>query len=102
MAARSETWKEGLDIAFDMDNIDFGKKGFTRYYPFTVDGRDLIIRIFDVRETSFLPEFRVFEEGVFEDSRIGFQIIPGIQDIVASKKIKKLPVPQPAIFATSP
>lgn len=102
LAWDSAIWDKEFDIAFDMDNIDFKRKGFTRYYPFNIEGRDFIIRIFDVRDKGYLPEFEVFNEGVFEDSKTGFQVIPGINTIIKNRKIKKVLLPSPASYSTAP
>ncbi len=101
LASGFAKWAESFTLAFDLDNIDFKKKGFTRYYPFTVNKKDFIIRIFDIREEHYLPDFEIFYEGVFETSKIGFQIIPGINTILKEKEINKEAFPRPN-FATHP
>lgn len=102
MTLDSTIWEREFGISFDLDNIDFKRKGFTRYYPFTVNGKDFIIRIFDVREKHRMPKFEVFCEGIFEDSKIGFQIIPGVKTILKSKRIKKIPFPRLVSYPTYP
>ncbi|MBL7158532.1 MAG: hypothetical protein ISS91_03395 [Candidatus Omnitrophica bacterium] len=78
-----------INMVFDLDNIDIRKKGFTRYYPFSANEKDFIIRIFDLREKHFLPEFEILHEGIFEDSDIGFQILPGLKTILRGKELNK-------------
>lgn len=95
-------WNETISLAFDLDNIDLKKKGFTRYYPFTVEGKDFIIRIFDMKERHYLPDFEIFYEDVFKESKIGFQIIPGVNTILEGKKIEKAQFPNPAAYSTHP
>jgi hypothetical protein len=96
-------WAGRYGIEFDLDNIDFQKKGFTRYYPFTVNGHDFIIRFFDVKERHFLPPVpEVYAEGVFESSEIGFQIIPGINAILAGTRIERIPFPDPTVCSKNP
>lgn len=41
---------------FDAERIDFMKKGFTRHYLFTVDGKTLVMRICLTSELKFQPE----------------------------------------------
>lgn len=94
--------QEELNIAFDIDNMDFNKKGFTRYYPFVLRDKSFIIRIFDVDEKHYLPDFETFYEGTFENSEIGFQIIPGIKEILKSREAKKITLLDPSIFSTHP
>jgi len=94
--------KEAFSIVFDMENIDFNRKGFTRYYPFSVNGKDFIIRIFDADEKCYLADFEIFYDGVLEESNIGFQIIPGVKEILADTKAGKLSISDPAAFTTNP
>ena len=94
--------RDSVNVAFDLDNIDFRKKGFTRYYPFSASGRDFIIRIFDVREKYYLPDFEIFYEGTFEESGIGFQVIPGIKSILKEAKAERISFYDPALYSTQP
>ncbi len=41
---------------FDAGKLDFKKKGFTRHYLFTLDGRTLIMRVCLTSELGFQPE----------------------------------------------
>ena len=97
-----DTCARELSLTFDLDNIDFRKKGFTRYYPFNVEGKDFIVRIFDAREEYYLPDFEVFYEGKYGDTNIGFQIIPGLATILADTKIEKFSFPDPNLCASNP
>ena len=81
---------------------NFNKKGFTRYYPFTLRDKSFIIRIFDIDEKYYLPSFEIFYEGTFENSEIGFQIIPGVKEILKSKEAKKITFLNPSIYSTYP
>jgi hypothetical protein len=94
--------RESFALSFDLDNIDFRKKGFTRYYPFRVNDKDYIIRIFDVNERHYLAASEVFYEGVFEESKLGFQILPGINEMLKNTKAAKLPIYEPAACSTNP
>jgi hypothetical protein len=40
----------GKSVRFDMENMDIGRKGWTRYYPFSIGGKDFIMRIFLTEE----------------------------------------------------
>ena len=93
LAQSNRACDSAISTAFDLDNIDIHKKGFTRYYPFFVNGKDFIIRIFDPGEKHFLPEFEILYEGMFENSEIGFQILPGLKTILQGEGLKKLSVP---------
>lgn len=88
LAGNSTILWEKFNIGFDMNNIDFKKRGFTRYYPFSVNGKDFIIRIFDANERHYLANFEILYEGVLNRPEIGFQIIPGINAILDKKKIE--------------
>lgn len=94
--------QEEFNVAFDIDNMDFNKKGLTRYYPFKLRDKSLIIRIFDVDEKHYLPNFEIFYEGTFENSEIGFQIIPGVKEVLKSKKAKRFTLLDPSIYSTHP
>lgn len=89
-------------IVFDFDRIDFRKKGYTRYYPFTIDGKDYIIRIYLEEERHFLPYADILAQGIFHNSGIGYQIIPGINSILNEVKSGKLPLNNPALRPVSP
>ena len=96
-----DIWKNEFGVSFDLENMDFKRKGLTRYYPFNVRGNDLIIRIFHTSEKHYLLKCDVLEEGVFEDSSIGFQIIPGVNALLGespANKIKPLEVTPTAKF----
>ena len=91
-----------FNVVFDLDNIDFNKKGLTRYYPFTLNDKSLVIRIFNINEKYYLPDLKVFYEGTFEDSEVGFQIIPGVKEILASQRTKRFKIANPFLYTTHP
>ena len=93
-------WQEEFNIKFDLDNIDFKKKGFTRYYPFAVDEKKFIIRIFNIEEKHYLPDMEIFYEGVLEDSSLGFQIVPGLVEILDNTKARKVEIQDPSVYST--
>ena len=101
LAGQPEVWKEKLAVAFDLDRTSFKKDGYTRYYPFSVRGRDFIIRFFRLKEKDKLPLCDVLHEGTFPDSELAFQIIPGINALLEGKDIKKIlpdKLPQPTMY----
>lgn len=73
-------------IRFDFDNINMGKKGWVRYYPFYVNGRYLIVRIFLTEERSYQTVTPVLFEATLEKPAITFQILPNINDILKYRK----------------
>jgi len=75
-------------VKFDLEHIDLGKKGWTRYYPFSVHGEWYIMRIFKTEERVYQPEVSVLLEGDIEDPKVTFQILPGINRILEQCKIK--------------
>lgn len=95
-------WQEEFNIKFDLDNIDFKKKGFTRYYPFSVDEKRFIIRLFNIEEKKHLSDMQIFYEGVLEDSNLGFQIVPGLVEILNSTKAEKVEIQDPSVYSTHP
>ncbi len=75
-------------VSFDLENIDIIKKGWTRYYPFSVDGRSFIMRIFLTEEKYFQPVAPVLYEGSIVNPEVTFQILPSLNDILSDCKIK--------------
>ena len=55
------------NVRFDLEHIDLMKKGWTRYYPFSVGEKTMIVRIFLTKELSFQPELPVISEIMIED-----------------------------------
>jgi hypothetical protein len=76
------------NIRFDLDNIDMMKKGWTRYYPFSAGGKQMIARMFLTSETKFQPDVTVLSEAVLENSGVTLQILPGIDGILKDRTIK--------------
>lgn len=78
------------DIKFDMNNIDIGKKGWTRYYPFSIGDKNFIMRIFLTEELQYQPKVKVLYEGTLERPAVTFQILPSLNDILSDCRIKPL------------
>ena len=76
------------EVRFDMEHIDLGKKGWTRYYPFSVGDRNFIARIFLTEERAYQPEVKVLFEANIKNPDVTFQILPGLSDILEGCQIK--------------
>lgn len=87
------------DVQFDLDEMDIGKKGCTRYYPFWIDGKDFIFRLFLTSEVIMrsreIPADQVLYEGTIMDGKITFQILPGVKQISKDCKTVKFREPHP-------
>jgi hypothetical protein len=75
-------------IKFDLENIDIGKKGWTRYYPFSIGDKNFIMRIFLTEELQYQPKVKILYEGALKDPAITFQILPSLNDIMSDCRIK--------------
>jgi len=65
------------DPVFDAEKIGFRKKGFTRHYLFTIDGRGLIMRICLTSELGFqprIPQSDIILEGEIKSLRATYQV----------------------------
>jgi hypothetical protein len=82
--------RPGLEIRFDMENIDVGKKGWTRYYPFSVDGKNFIMRIFLTSELEYQPKTKVLYEGKLGSPAVTFQVLPPLSEILSDCPIKPI------------
>ena len=78
------------DVKFDLDRMDIGKNkdGLTRYYPFSVDGKDFIARIFFTAERTLQPDVKVLYEWSTKDQLLTLQVLPGTNEILSGCKIK--------------
>lgn len=76
-------------VRFDLEHIDIGKKGWTRYYPFSVDNKRFILRIFLTEEYSYQPKVAVLFEVNFNNPAVTLQVLPGINAILKDCKIKQ-------------
>lgn len=80
------------DIRFDLEKIDAGRKGWTRYYPVMVSGRQFIVRVFLTEERVYQPQLPILYEMIIRDPAVTCQVLPDINSIVESHKIKPLTV----------
>jgi hypothetical protein len=80
------------EIRFDLEKIDMGKKGWTRYYPVMVENRQFIVRVFLTEESSYQPQTPVLYEMVIRNPAVTCQVLPNINSIIESRKTKTLTV----------
>jgi len=94
------------EAQFDLESMDIGKKGWTRYYPFSVNGQSFIIRFFLASEiilrSKEIPEEKALYQDTIRNGKIIFQILPGVNEILKDRQIKPQAVYQDRPFATSP
>lgn len=76
------------DVRFDLEHIDLMKKGWTRYYPFSVGERKFIARIFLTKESYFQAELPVISEIVVEKIGVTLQVLPGLAEILKDRAIR--------------
>ena len=89
-------------VRFDLDKMDFMKKGWTRYYPFYVDDKPYIIRIFRTEESVYQLDADVLYEGALKNPQVTFQILPGINALLAHSRITPAKIAKFRELATSP
>ncbi|MDP3791416.1 MAG: hypothetical protein Q8R38_05195 [Candidatus Omnitrophota bacterium] len=75
-------------IKFDMNNVDMDKKGWTRYYPFSIYGKDFIMRIFLTEEKRYQHSAPILYEGNIQNPAVTFQVLPSLNEILSDCKIK--------------
>jgi hypothetical protein len=81
-------------IRFDLEKIYTQKKGFTRYYPVTVEGKVFVVRVFLTKELPYQPRLTVLYEVSITDPEVTCQILSSVNDIVSSRKIEPVTYPQ--------
>lgn len=79
---QADTFAKLTGVEFDLDKVDLGKKGWTRYYPFSLNGNDYFIRIFRSDERYYQPKVEVLMEGRVKNPSVTFQIIRGVNSIL--------------------
>ncbi len=89
-----ESFFDLSSVNFDLENIDyFRKKGFTRYYPFYVNGKPFIIRIFRTDEKYFQPDVEILYEASMKNPPVTLQILKGVNAILEHCKLKPQQMP---------
>jgi hypothetical protein len=78
----------GKSVRFDLKNIDIGKKGWTRYYPFSIGNKDFLMRIFLTSELHYQPNVKVLYEGSLRDPAVTFQVLPSLGELLSDCNIK--------------
>jgi len=76
------------EVRFDLANMNLGRKGWTRYYPFSIGNKDFIMRIFLTAERAYQPSTSVLYEGSIAHPAVTFQVLPSINEIISNCKIK--------------
>ena len=90
---------------FDISKMDLGKKGWTRYYPFSIGGRELIIRIFLTGEYKYqpkIPDEDIILQASRKDLGITYQVFSGVNAILKSCGIKPHTPFDPKLTESSP
>jgi len=80
------------EVRFDLENMDMGRKGWTRYYPFSVGDKAFIMRIFLTVERAYQSSAPVLYEGVIANPAVTFQVLPSLNEILADCKIKPIKI----------
>lgn len=76
------------EVRFDLERIDIGKKGWTRYYPFSVGKEHFIVRIFLTEELAYQSKAPVLFEASIVNPAVTAQVLPGINDIIKDCRIR--------------
>jgi hypothetical protein len=87
----SEWGKESFcfsGVQYDIKNMDIGRKGWTRYYPFQVGNNNFIVRVFRTEERAYQPKIDVLFEGEIENPAVTFQVLPNLNSILKDCRIK--------------
>jgi hypothetical protein len=75
-------------VKYDMENLDIGRKGWTRYYPFSIGDKNFIMRIFLTSEERYQSEVKVLYEGKLDNPAVTFQVLPSLNELLSDCKIK--------------
>ena len=89
-------------VRFDLANMDLGRKGWTRYYPFSVGNKSFIMRIFLTAERAFQSSVPVLYEGAIANPAITFQVLPSLNEILSDCRIKPLKLYYSSAASRSP
>lgn len=81
-------------VNFDLENIDyFGKRGCTRYYPFYVNEKPFVVRIFRTDEKHFQPDVEILYEAGMENPPVTLQILKGVNAILEHCRLEPHQMP---------
>ena len=78
----------GNSVRFDMGNMDIGKKGWTRYYPFSIGDKNFMMRIFLTKELQYQPKVKVLYEGTLDNPAVTFQVLPSLGELLSDCSMK--------------
>lgn len=87
----------GESARFDLARIDMGKRGWTRYYPFRIGGRDFIARVFLTEERFYQPPAPILFQAEIDNPAVTIQILPGVNELLSECRIR----PHPPIYPTT-
>ena len=106
LKAKCETIAAANSIpSFDIDRMGLGKRGWTRYYPFSIGGRDLIIRIFLTDQYTFQSKIQdkdIILQASRKDLGITYQVFTGVNAILKGCSIKPHAPFDPKLTESSP
>lgn len=77
-------------VFFDVNDIDTVKHegALIRYYPFSIEGKNFIMRIFLPYDGIHPPDAPVLYEVRLHNPEVVFQVLPSLNEILADCKIK--------------
>jgi hypothetical protein len=75
-------------VRFDLVNMHIGKASFLRYYPFSIDGKSFIMRMYLTAKGEPEPPVKVLYEGALYDGKVTFQVLPWLNEILKDCDIK--------------
>ncbi len=76
------------EVKFDLERIDIIKQRWTRYYPFSIEGKRFLIRVFFTEQYDRQLAVSVLFEGTARSGELTFQILPGVNEILKDCNIR--------------
>ncbi|MDD5136897.1 MAG: hypothetical protein PHN63_06095 [Candidatus Omnitrophica bacterium] len=80
------------EVCFDLANMDMGRKGWTRYYSFSIGNKSFIMRIFLTSERSYQTEAPILYEGSLANPAVTFQVLQSLNELLSDLVIKPLKI----------
>lgn len=78
----------GPDIKLDINKIDVGRDGRTRYYPFYAGKKCFVARIFPSRKKFYQPKMEVLYEASISNPAVTIQILPDLNTILKDCRVE--------------
>lgn len=78
----------GTEPRFNVRHLGIGKKGWTRYYPFSIGEHSFIVRIFLTEESAFQPDTAVLFQAEMKNPAVTIQILPNLNEILTDCGIR--------------